>query len=137
MASTAGEMIERVSGAAGRAVGRAEAIADRVAPPEERRLIGRAMDLPLSKKFLLARRLWRDERVGVPARAPLIAGLAYAVLPVGLTPARFGPLRGIEKIAGLGILLWLLIRLAPQDVLAEHLDHLDRPGLLGRLRGRK
>lgn len=131
-----GDVLERVTEAAGRIAGQAETIADRVVPPAERSLIGRAMELPLQKKLGLARRLWRDERVGGVARGALLASAAYAVLPIKVTPRFLGPLREAEKVVGLGVLLWLLIRLAPQEALAEHLDALDRPSLWDRLRGR-
>src|SRR5687767_1961460 len=41
----------------------AERIVNRVAPPSERDLIRRALDLSTRKKLLLARRLWKDPRV--------------------------------------------------------------------------
>jgi hypothetical protein len=132
-----GNMIERVAGAAGRVAGRAQIVARRAVPDDERRLIGRAMRLPFRKKFSLARRLWRDPRMGTVARAPLVAGVAYALVPFGLTPRRLGPLRELERIVGLSALLWLLVRLAPRDALAEHLDALEQPGLWWRLRGRR
>jgi uncharacterized membrane protein YkvA (DUF1232 family) len=130
------DVVEKVSDLAGRATGQAQALADRAVPEEERGLIRRAMDLPLRKKLALARRLWRDPRMSAYARAPLIAGLAYAVLPIKLTPKWLGPLREAEKIAGLALLLWLLVRLAPRDAVQEHLDALDKPGLWSRIRGR-
>jgi hypothetical protein len=133
----AGQLIERVSGAAGHAAGRAQALAARAVPEAERGVIRRAMDLPLNKKLALVRRLWRDPRMGAAARAPLVAGLVYAVLPIKVTPKVLGPLREFEKVVGLGALLWLLLRLAPRDVIEEHLDALDRPGLWQRLRGKR
>src|SRR5437867_2772573 len=95
------DVIERMSATAGRAVGRAQALADRAVPEEERGLIRRVMDLPLRKKLQLARRLWRDPRTGARARAPLLAGLAYAVFPLKFTPKALGPLREVEKLVGL------------------------------------
>lgn len=129
----ADEMIDRIGEAAGRAAGRAQEVADRVVPEEERGLIQRVAGLPLRKKLALVRRLWDDPRVSTAARAPLLAGLAYAVLPIKVTPRFLGPLREFEKVVGLGMLLWLLIRLAPRDVIAAHLDELERPGFLSRL----
>ena len=32
--------------------------------------------------------------------------------------------------------LWLLVRLAPREALTEHLNALERPGLIGRWRAR-
>jgi hypothetical protein len=134
--SARAEAVERLSSAAGRAVGQAQALADRAVPEEDRSLIGRVMELPLRKKLTLARALWRDPRMSSFARAPLIAGLAYAVVPIKVTPKVLGPLREFEKVVGLGALLWLLIRLAPHDVIREHLDKIERPGLWDRIRGK-
>lgn len=126
-------MFDRVSEAAGRAVGQAQVLADRVVPEEERGLIRRVLDLPWSKKLRLARRLWTDPRMGAAARAPLIAGLAYTVLPIKVTPPVLGPLRDYEKLVGLAVLLWALIRLAPREVVEEHVGAMERPGLWNRL----
>ena len=111
----------------------AERLVDRVAPPEERELVRRALDLSTRKKFLLARRLWNDPRVRTATRFPMLVGAAYMILPIRLLPARFGPVRQFEKLIGLGVLLWLIVRITPEDVLREHLDAIDRPGVLRRL----
>jgi len=71
-----------------------------------------------------------------PSQSSLLAGLAYAVLPIKLSPKALGPLRDFEKVAGIGVVLWLLVRLTPRDVVVEHLDALDRPSLWSRLRKR-
>jgi hypothetical protein len=131
-----GDLIQRVSGAAGQVVGQAEVLAERAVPAADRDIIRRAMDLPFGKKLALARRLWRDPRMGMVARAPLVASLAYAVLPIKLTPLKLGPLRSVEKIVGLGVLLWLMLRLAPQDVVEQHLNALDKPGFWDRFKGK-
>ena len=133
---TTDEMIDRIGGAAGRAMGRAQVIADRVVPEDERSLIQRVLDLPLRKQLQLARRLWDDPRMGATARASVVAGLAYAVLPIKLSPKALGPLREFEKVVGIGVMLWLLVRLVPRDIVVEHLDALDRPGLWSRLHRR-
>lgn len=130
------ELVRRLSNTAGRVAGQAEVLAERAVPAADRDLIRRAMDLPLRKKLALARRLWRDPRMGVAARAPLLAAIAYAVLPIRLTPLKLGPLRSIEKVAGVGVLLWLLLRLAPPDVVRDHLDTMEKPGRWQRLTGK-
>ena len=40
-------------------------------------------------------------------------------------------------MAGLGLALWLVVRLAPREAVIEHLDALEKPGLWARLRGKK
>ena len=111
----------------------AEKLVDRVAPPADRDLIKRAFDLPTRKKIALVRRLWRDERVRDLSRIPLLAGAAYAVLPIRVLPPKLGPLRDWEKLVGLSLLLWLIVRLTPQAVVREHLEAVERPGLIHRV----
>ena len=111
----------------------AERIADRVVPPRERDLIRRALDLPTRKKLLLVRRLWRDRRVRDAARVPMVVGAAYMLSPVTVVPRFLTPLRPIEKVIGLSLLAWLIIRITPEDVLREHLDAVERPGVLHRV----
>lgn len=111
----------------------AEKLVDRMAPPADRELIKRAADLPTRKKIALVRRLWRDERVRDLSRIPLLAGAAYAVLPIRVLPPKLGPLRDWEKLVGLSLLLWLIVRLTPGAVLREHLEAVERPGLLHRV----
>ena len=111
----------------------AERLVERVAPPAERDLIRRALDLSTRKKLLLARRLWKDPRVQSIARMPMVAGAFYLLLPVRLLPARVGPIRQWEKLAGLGLLLWLIVRITPEEVLREHLEAVERPGLVRRV----
>lgn len=129
-------VVERATAAAGRTAGRAQALAELAVPGEERELVRRVLNLPLRKQLLLARRLWRDRRIGALARAPLAGGLVYAVLPIKLTPPVLGPLRRFEKVATLALLLWLLVRLAPRDVVRAHLDQVERPSRLPWRRSR-
>jgi hypothetical protein len=110
-----------------------ERLAEGIAPAGDRELIQRALDLSARKKFLLARRLWTDERVQTAARLPMVLGTIYLLLPIHLLPARFGPFRQWEKLIGLAVLLWVIVRIAPEEVLREHLDAVDRPGLLRRV----
>jgi hypothetical protein len=118
---------------AGELVHGAEHIVNSVAPPTERDLIRRALDLSTRKKLLLTRRLWTDPRVQAITRMPMVAGVLYVMLPIRLLPARVGPLRQFEKLVGLGVLLWLIVRMTPEEVLREHLDAVERPGLVRRM----
>ena len=115
------------------AAAEAEKLVDRVAPPADRDVIKRAFDLPTRKKIALVRRLWRDERVRDLSRVPLLAGAAYAVLPIRVLPPKLGPLRDWEKLVGLSAILWLIVRLTPEAVLREHLEAVERPGLIQRV----
>lgn len=125
--------IARAERLTGELVEGAHRLADQVAPPSERDLIRRTLDLSTRKKFLLARRLWKDPRVQATTRMPMIAGTVYMMLPIRLLPARFGPIRQWEKLLGLGLLLWLIVRITPEEVLREHLDAVEKPGLVRRM----
>ena len=111
----------------------AERAAERAVPAHERDLIRRALDLSTRKKLQLVRRLWQDPRIRDTTRVPMVAGLAYMVLPVKVLPPVLAPLRPFEKVIGLGLILWLIIRLTPEHVLREHLDAVERPGVLRRM----
>ena len=111
----------------------AERLVDRVAPPAEREIIRRALDLSTPQKVRLVRRLWRDPRVRASTRLPMAAGALYLVLPIKLVPPALAPLRRWEKLIGLGLLLWLIVRITPEDVLREHLDAVEGPGMIGRI----
>ena len=123
----------RAERVAGEVLEGAERFVDRIAPPQERELIRRALDLSTRKKLLLARRLWKDARVQAVTRMPMLAGVLYLMLPIRLLPARIGPLRQWEKLVGLGLLLWLIVRITPEDVLREHLEAVEKPGLIRRV----
>lgn len=112
-------------------------LADRIAPPAERELLRRALALSTPQKLRLVRRLWRDERAPALTRLPLTLGAAYLVTPIRFTPKRLAPVRRWEKVLSVGALLWLLTKLAPEPVLREHIERLERPGLVSRTLKRK
>jgi hypothetical protein len=124
---------ERAIQSASRLMEGAERLADQIAPPSERDLMRRALDLSARKKLLLARRLWKDERVRTRARIPMFVGTIYAFLPISVIPLRFAFLRQWEKLIGLGLVLWLIIRITPEEVLREHLEAVEKPGLVRRI----
>jgi hypothetical protein len=130
------EPLKRAERFAGQIVDGAERLAERVAPQSERDLIQRALDLSARKKLLLARRLWRDPRVRKATRLPMFAGTLYMLLPIRLIPMRFAAIRPWEKLIGLGLVLWMIARLTPDDILREHLDAVERPGRISRVFGR-
>ena len=114
----------------------AERLAERVSPSSERDLIQRVLDLSARKKLLLARRLWTDPRVRRATRLPMMAGTFYMLLPIRLIPGRFAVIRPWEKLIGLGLVLWLIARLTPEDIIREHLEAIERPGRISRMFGR-
>lgn len=130
------EPLKRAERFAGQLVGGAERLAERVAPHSERDLIQRTLDLSARKKLILARRLWTDPRVRKATRLPMFAGTLYMMLPVRLIPARFAAVRPWEKLIGLGLVLWMIARLTPEEILREHLDAVERPGRISRMFGR-
>jgi hypothetical protein len=112
--------------------GNAERLVDTIAPPADRELIRRAIDLSPEKQARLVRRLWSDERIRLRTRLPMIAGLVFALVPFPIVPRRLGALRRWEKLIGLGLILWLVTRLTPAEVLREHLEAVERDNLLRR-----
>jgi hypothetical protein len=103
----------------------AERLAERVSPASERDLIQRTLDLSARKQLLLARRLWTDPRVRRATRLPMMAGTIYMLLPIRLLPRRFALIRPWEKLIGLGLFLWLIARLTPEDIIREHLNVIE------------
>jgi uncharacterized membrane protein YkvA (DUF1232 family) len=86
----------------------------------------------------LARRLWNDPRVPVHRKAlPMffgmlaaVVGLAYVVRPVDLVFDYLPFIGRVDDVAVLAFLLiapgvWLFIKLAPPDVVREHVSAID------------
>ncbi len=74
-------------------------------------------------------RLLRDPRVSVFAKAVLVAGVAYFVMPVDLIPDF--PLVGIgwlDDIAVLTLAAQMFMRLCPPRVVQEHVRLIDEGG---------
>lgn len=84
-------------------------------------------DLPLHRRAWLAWKLYRDPRVSpMLKRAITVGALAYVVSPIDVVPDL---LLGIGQADDLGILAVLvivlsnlLVKFAPEDVLASYLD---------------
>ncbi len=87
----------------------------------------RINDLPLHRRALLTWRLYRDPRVSPTLKRAIVFGaLAYAVSPIDVIPDLF---LGIGQVDDLGLLATLmfvlsslLVKFAPDDVLASYLD---------------
>ena len=82
----------------------------------------------LFERAALTWRLMWDRRVGfVPKLIPLV-GLAYVISPIDFLPAMItGPLGVLDDLGAIGIVLLTLgtfIKLAPPDVVSEHLREL-------------
>ncbi|MFN8532280.1 MAG: DUF1232 domain-containing protein [Dehalococcoidia bacterium] len=82
----------------------------------------------------LAWRLFWDRRVPVTAKLVVPTALAALISPIDLVPDFFIGLFGLgvlDDIAVIAVALRLLVALAPEDVVAEHLARLrgqtDRP----------
>src|SRR5262245_12797107 len=131
------DLVGRMGETVGRVAGEAQAIADRVVPEDERSLVRRAFGLPFYRKASLVARLWRDPRLGNAVRLPMLAGVAYLVLPLKLTPKKLGPLRAVENFAALLFVLWLIVRITPRQVIEEHLAALEVPTVWQRLMHRE
>jgi hypothetical protein len=122
------EPLKRAEHFAGEVVHGVERLAERVSPASERDLIQRVLDLSARKQLLLARKMWTDPRVRRATRLPMMAGTIYMLLPIRLLPRRFALIRPWEKLIGLGLVLWLIARLTPDEIIREHLDAIEGRG---------
>jgi uncharacterized membrane protein YkvA (DUF1232 family) len=83
------------------------------------------------ERIRLSMRLWRDPRVPLWTKATLPAVAAmYLILPIDLIPDFFLGLGQIDDLSVIGIMLFAMTRvlpkLAPQQLVQEHLDELRR-----------
>jgi uncharacterized membrane protein YkvA (DUF1232 family) len=83
-------------------------------------LLRRIWALPLRRKLSLTRRLLRDERVPLWAKALLPALFLYLVLPFDLIPDFIPVLGYLDDLAILLLVAFLLLRAIPRDVIEEN-----------------
>ena len=98
---------------------------DFLVTPSEREQIIRIIRLPMRKKFRLAWGLRHDDRMTSLMTAPLLAAIAYVLLPVNILPRRLPILRTFDDLIVAATALLLFVKLAPAGVLDEHLRRLD------------
>ena len=66
-------------------------------------------------------RLFRDRRVALYLKAMLVAAIIYFLSPIDLIPEILNPFLGfVDDIVVLSLAIKGFIKLAPQDVVAEH-----------------
>lgn len=84
----------------------------------------------LFDRFTLSWRLMADGRVNLPHKVIPVLALLYLISPVDFVPELLlGPLAPLGVIDDIGIVLLALdffIRMAPSDVVREHLEDLQR-----------
>ncbi len=73
-------------------------------------------------------RLWRDKRVGVLARAVLVLGALYFVMPIDALNDLMIPLGWADDTAVLVAALWGFVKLCPRRVVQEHVEIIDEGG---------
>lgn len=73
-------------------------------------------------------RLWHDKRVGPLARAVLIAGLLYLLMPLDALTDLMAPLGLTDDLAVVTAALWGFVKLCPPRVVAEHVEIIDQGG---------
>lgn len=97
-----------------------------------RRIVKRAMHLPLAHQFRFAVRLAIDARVPLLARLPLFALLLYLAMPLDIIPD-FIPIIGhLDDLLVAGIAVWWFLRTCPPQIALGHLDLLESTPL-GRI----
>jgi len=90
-----------------------------------REVLRRIRFLPWRRKVGLAARLFRDERVPWAAKALVLALAAYLVMPLDIIPDFIPVLGQLDDLLIVAVGLWLLGRLIPPQVVAEHLQGLE------------
>ncbi|MGD9497019.1 MAG: YkvA family protein [Armatimonadota bacterium] len=73
-------------------------------------------------------RLWKDKRVSWVARAVLIAGALYAIVPIDAITDFLAPLGLTDDLAVVTATLWAFVKLCPRRVVAEHVEIIDQGG---------
>ncbi len=84
-------------------------------------MLGPRLLPPLLKYVVLVWRLIFDRRVPLVLRALVPLALLYFLSPWDLVPDRFGIISKIDDFLIVGLALLLLLKLAPQHVINEHL----------------
>ena len=76
-------------------------------------------------------RLWKDRRVSDIARAALVLGFLYVLLPFDIVGDWFPALGQLDDLAVIALSLRAFIALSPRDVVREHVAAIDsgRPGV--------
>ncbi len=93
-----------------------------VSPPPAARILAH-----LPNFFRLYWRLFRDPRVGIPAKVVLIAGVLYLISPIDLMPDIGLPVLGlVDDILILTVALRVFIWLAPRQVVEEQVRLIDQ-----------
>lgn len=73
-------------------------------------------------------RLLGDRRVGAVAKALLVSAAVYAVSPLDFIPDLFPLLGQVDDLTIFVMACRMFIQLAPKEVVAEHVQQLDRSG---------
>ena len=87
----------------------------------------------LPKIFKFARLVWRltfDKRVSIFLRALVPLAMLYIISPLDLIPDRLAILGRFDDLIILGLALLFLTKLAPPEIVDEHMDRItpsDRP----------
>ena len=87
----------------------------------------------LPKIFKFARLVWRltfDKRVSIFLRALVPLAVLYIISPLDLIPDRLALLGRFDDLIFLGLALLFLTKLAPPEIVDEHMDRItpsDRP----------
>jgi len=107
------------------AVGAAALLA-RGGDDERKTLVGRIGRLSLRNKARLALALARDPRIPLGVRAIPPALVLYLAMPLDLIPDFIPVIGQLDDLLIVGLGIGLLIRFAPRESLAEHVERLER-----------
>ena len=97
----------------------------RILSTRTKKLGSRIEALSWNDRFELARRVFTDSRIPAPVRLLLPLVVIYLALPIDLIPDFIPILGQIDDIVVMVVGLALLVKLAPANVLDQHLSDLE------------
>lgn len=94
--------------------------------PAARALIGDVKRLRPREQWRLATAVMRDRRVPLVARLLPVALVLYLLMPIDLIPDFIPVLGQLDDLLVLVLTAWLVARLIPAEVIAEHRRAIER-----------
>jgi uncharacterized membrane protein YkvA (DUF1232 family) len=95
-------------------------------------LAERLQRLPWRSRFVLAGRLFGDERVPIGVRAIPVLLVLYLAMPVDIVPDFVPVLGQLDDVAVVIVAVGLFARFVPLSVIDEHIEAIEREVRLGR-----
>jgi uncharacterized membrane protein YkvA (DUF1232 family) len=86
-------------------------------------MLGRIWTLLAFRRTLtLAWRLFKDRRVSLLAKSPIVIGILFLLSPIGLRLDFVPVLGGLDILTVLVVAVSVFVRLCPKELVREHID---------------